>query len=326
MSECLLEIRDLKTYFRSDEGIVKAVDGVSLNVAEGATRGLVGESGCGKSVTALSVMRLIDPRQGFIAGGEILWKGRNLLTLSEKEMREIRGNDIAMVFQDPFASLNPVFTIGNQISEAIRLHQGGGRAQALTEAQRVLERVHMPSPSQRLQEYPHQISGGMQQRVMIAIALSCNPGLLIADEPTTALDVTIQAQILDLLKDIQADYGMALLLISHDLAVISEVADNVSVMYAGKVVEDGPTPDILSSPRHPYTRALLRSLPRLGAARHKLMVIEGNVPNPLEYPSGCRFHPRCEMVEAVCRVREPLLREIAPGHETACHYAERMNR
>jgi peptide/nickel transport system ATP-binding protein len=326
MSECLLEIRDLKTYFRSDEGIVKAVDGVSLNVAEGATRGLVGESGCGKSVTALSVMRLIEPRQGFIAGGEVLWKGRNLLNLSEKEMREIRGNDIAMVFQDPFASLNPVFTIGNQISEAIRLHQGVGRAKALTEAQRVLERVRMPSPSQRLQEYPHQISGGMQQRVMIAIALSCNPGLLIADEPTTALDVTIQAQILDLLKDIQADYGMALLLISHDLAVISEVADKVSVMYAGKVVEDGPTPDILSSPRHPYTRALLRSLPRLGAARHKLVVIEGNVPNPLEYPSGCRFHPRCEMVEAVCREREPLLREVAPGHEAACHFAERMNR
>jgi peptide/nickel transport system ATP-binding protein len=326
MSECLLEIRDLKTYFRSDEGIVKAVDGVSLNVADGATRGLVGESGCGKSVTALSVMQLIDPHQGFIAGGEILWKGRNVLNLSEKELREIRGNDIAMVFQDPFASLNPVFTIGNQISEAIRLHQGVGRAQAMTEAQRVLERVRIPSPSQRLQEYPHQISGGMQQRVMIAIALSCSPGLLIADEPTTALDVTIQAQILDLLKDIQADYGMALLLISHDLAVISEVADNVSVMYAGKIVEDGPTPDILSSPRHPYTRALLRSLPRLGAARHKLMVIEGTVPNPLEYPSGCRFHPRCEMVEAVCREREPLLRKIAPGHEAACHFAERMSR
>ncbi len=324
MPEPLLEVIDLKTHFHSDEGIIRAVDGVSLNIAKGETLGLVGESGCGKSVTALSIMRLIDKRQGSIAGGRILWKGKELLSLNGEEMQAIRGNDIAMVFQDPFASLNPVFTIGNQLSEAVMLHQGLGHRGAMDSSRRALQNVHIPSPSIRLREYPHQISGGMQQRVMIAMALSCNPSLLIADEPTTALDVTIQAQILDLLKEVQSEYGMALLLITHDLGVVSEIADRVAVMYAGKIFEEGRTDEILSSPRHPYTYALLRSLPRLGEKRGRLQVIRGNVPNPLDYPSGCRFHPRCWMAKRICSEREPILSELAENRKSACHFAEEM--
>ena len=320
----LLDVRDIETRFRTDEGVIKAADGVSLHVAEGKTLGLVGESGCGKSVTALSVLRLIDPRQGSISGGSIMWKGRDILGLSKREMRAIRGNEIAMIFQDPFASLNPVLTIGSQLAEVVRLHQGAGRREALLAARDALERVHIPSPGLRLNEYAHQVSGGMQQRVMIAMALSCSPRLLIADEPTTALDVTIQAQILDLLREIQADTGMALLLISHDLGVISEMADRISIMYAGKIVEEGPARELLESPRHPYTRALLRSIPRLGSRRHRLAVIRGTVPNPLEYPSGCRFHPRCDMVQGVCREKEPELKEIAVRHLSSCHFAEKI--
>jgi len=325
MAKALLEVVDLRTHFFSDEGIVRAVDGVSLSIGEGETLGLVGESACGKSATALSILRLIDPRQGEIVGGRVLWRGRDLRALPEKEMRSVRGNEIGMVFQDPFASLNPVFTIGNQIAESVRLHQGAGRREALSKSREALARVRIPSPEERLHEYPHQMSGGMQQRVMIAMALSCNPRLLIADEPTTALDVTIQAQILDLLEEIQKNSGMALLLISHDMGVISELADRIAIMYAGKIVEEGPARQLLASPGHPYTRALLRSVPRLGGARRaRLEVIRGSVPDPIEYPRGCRFHPRCDMAQPVCDEREPELSPLAPGHRAACHFAQRI--
>jgi oligopeptide/dipeptide ABC transporter ATP-binding protein len=325
MAKPLLEVVDLRTHFFSDEGVVRAVDGVSLSISEGETLGLVGESACGKSATALSILRLIDRRQGAVVGGRVRWRGRDLLTLSEREMRLVRGNEIGMVFQDSFASLNPVFTIGNQLSESVRIHQGAGRREALSKSREALARVRIPSPEMRLHEYPHQMSGGMQQRVMIAMSLLCNPRLLIADEPTTALDVTIQAQILDLLEEIQRSSGMALLLISHDLGVISELADRIAIMYAGKIVEEGPARQLLASPAHPYTRALLRSVPLLGGARRaRLEAIRGSVPNPTEYPLGCRFHPRCGMAQRVCVEREPELSQCTPGYRTACHFTERI--
>ncbi|MCX6355382.1 MAG: ABC transporter ATP-binding protein [Candidatus Aureabacteria bacterium] len=322
MKAPILEIKDLKTQFFSDEGIVRAVDGVSLSLGEGETLGLVGESACGKSTIALSIMRLVDPRQGRIAGGEILWRGRDLLALGERQMREIRGNEIAMIFQDPFASLNPVFPVGGQIAEAVRLHQGLGRRRAMGVAREALAQVRIPSPEVRVNEYPHQMSGGMQQRVMIAMALSCNPKLLIADEPTTALDVTIQAQILDMLKEIQERREMSLMLISHDLGVISEMADRMAIMYAGQIVEEGATADILRLPRHPYTRALLRSIPRLGARRTQLEAIGGGVPNPVAYPPGCRFHPRCSMARTECRKAMCELRGVGEGRRSSCIFSE----
>lgn len=324
MNARVLQVRELKTQFFSDEGLVRAVDGISFSVGEGETLGLVGESACGKTATALSILRLIDPRQGAIAGGRVLWKGRDLLSLTEQEMRRIRGNEIAMVFQDPFASLNPVYTIGDQVIEAVRLHQHRGRGQAVQVAREALARVRIPSPAMRMCEYPHQLSGGMQQRVMLAMALSCNPRLLIADEPTTALDVTIQAQILDLISEIQAGTGLALIVISHDLGVIAEVADLIAIMYAGKIVEEGSAGEVLRAPRHPYTRALLRSLPRLGARRERLTVIRGNVPNPLDYPRGCRFHPRCDMAQEMCRREEPALAQAGEGHRSACHFSAQV--
>ncbi len=325
MAKALLEVVDLRTHYFSDEGIVRAVDGVSLSIGEGETLGLVGESACGKSAAALSILRLIDQRQGAIADGRILWRGKDLRTFSEKEMRSVRGNEIGMVFQDPFASLNPVFTIGNQIAESVRLHQGAGRREAFAKSREALARVRIPSPEERIYEYPHQMSGGMQQRAMIAMALSCNPRLLIADEPTTALDVTIQAQILDLLKEIQNSCGMSLLLISHDMGVISELAARIAIMYAGKIVEEGPARRLLASPSHPYTRALMRSVPRLGETRRaRLAVIGGSVPNPINYPRGCRFHPRCDMAQSICDEREPELSTLAPGHRAACHFARRV--
>ena len=324
MSELLLELRDLKTHYNTDGGIIRAVDGVSLAVCASETVGLVGESACGKSATALSILGLIEPGQGEIAGGEVRWRGTDLRRLGAREMRRIRGREIAMIFQDPFASLNPVFTVGAQLCEAVRLHRGAGRREAFEIARGALARVRIPDPGARLREYPHQLSGGMQQRVMIAMALACSPRLLIADEPTTALDVTIQAQILDLLSEVQESTGMALLLISHDLGVISEIADRVGIMYAGKIVEEGPADALLSSPRHPYTRALLESIPRLGARRHRLKVIKGNVPDPLAFPRGCRFHPRCGLAELVCREQEPALRELGEGRRSACHFAERL--
>ncbi|MDD5556813.1 MAG: ABC transporter ATP-binding protein [bacterium] len=321
MGGTLLEVEDLVAVYHSDDGIVRAVDGVSLRLDEGETLGLVGESACGKSATALAIMRLIGPREGTIAGGRVRWRGTDLLGLTEREMRRIRGGEIAMVFQDPFASLTPVLTVGRQLAEAIMLHRGIGRAAAMREARDALARVHIPVPGECLREYPHQLSGGMQQRVMIAMGLSCRPRLLIADEPTTALDVTIQAQILALLEEVQRDSGMALLLISHDLGVVSRIAGRVAVMYAGRIVEEGPAGGLLDAPRHPYTRALLRSMPRLGERRGRLEAISGSVPDPLRYPPGCRFHPRCLMRREVCVEKEPRLDEVEPGRRSACHFA-----
>ncbi len=323
-AETVLDIRDLKTHFFGEEGIAKAVDGVSWSLKKGKTLALVGESGCGKSVTALSIMRLVPDPPGRIVGGEILFEGRDLRRLSEKQMQNIRGNRIAMIFQEPMTSLNPVYTVGNQIIEAIELHQNiRGRA-ARQLAVDMLRQVGIPAPEQRIDEYPHQMSGGMRQRVMIAMALSCDPTVLIADEPTTALDVTIQAQILDLLQDLQQKRDMSILLITHDLGVVAEVADEVCVMYASRLVERADVRELFDHPLHPYTQGLFRSIPRLGEEKTRLEVIPGNVPNPLYFPSGCKFHPRCPLGcnDPVCQSKDPELREVRPGHWVACWKAE----
>jgi len=318
----LIEVKDLRTSFFTPDGEVKAVDGVSLEIAEGKTLGLVGESGCGKSVTALSVMRLVPSPPGKVVGGEILYRGRDLLKLDGEAMRKIRGNEISMIFQEPMTSLNPVFTIGNQIGEAIRLHQGLGRKETRQKTIEMLRLVKIADPEQRIDDYPHQLSGGMRQRVMIAMALSCNPSLLIADEPTTALDVTIQAQILELMKELQQKLGMSLLLITHDLGVVAEQADEVAIMYAGKVVERAKAKEIFDRPLHPYTVGLLNSLP--GAGNHKkkrLDAIPGMVPSPLELPGGCRFRDRCPKAAGICAEAEPELAEKGKGHWVACYFA-----
>jgi oligopeptide/dipeptide ABC transporter ATP-binding protein len=292
----LLEVRNLRTHFPTRAGLVRAVDDVSFYLDKGELLGLVGESGCGKSVTALSVMRLIAP-PGLIVGGEIIFDGRNLLSLSDQEMRAIRGDDIAMIFQDPMTSLNPVFTVGEQIAEALRLHRKLSRKQARLAAIEAMKEVAIPDPARRVDDYPHQLSGGMRQRVMIAMALACDPKLLIADEPTTALDVTIQAQILELLNHLRETRELAILLITHDLGVVAEVADRVAVMYTGKIVEESPVRELFARPRHPYTEGLLRSVPKLTAGQvakaHRLETIEGVVPNPVHLPRGCHFAPRC---------------------------------
>ena len=312
----ILEVKGLKTSFFSEEGEVKAVDDVSFDVFKGKTLGIVGESGCGKSVTSLSIMRLIPNPPGRIVGGEILYKGRNLLRFSAEEMRKIRGNEISMIFQEPMTSLNPVFTIGNQICEAIRLHQKLSKADVRDKAVEMLKLVGIPSPEKRIDDYPHQLSGGMRQRVMIAMALSCNPQVLIADEPTTALDVTIQAQILDLLRELQAKVGMGLILITHDLGVVAEMAHEVVVMYAGRVVEQGSVQEIFKNPKMPYTRGLLNSIPTLSKdptgkiKKSRLETIPGIVPNLLHLPKGCRFQDRCSFVADGCRGVEPELRKI----------------
>jgi oligopeptide transport system ATP-binding protein len=321
MSEKLVEIRNLKTHFYTDDGISPAVDGVNLFIKRGETLGVVGESGCGKSVTSLSVMRLIPNPPGKIVDGEILFEGRDLLKLSESEMRKIRGNDISMIFQEPMTSLNPVYTIGDQIAEAITLHQGLNKKEALDKAVEMLRLVGIPLPDKRVREYPHQLSGGMRQRVMIAMALSCNPKLLIADEPTTALDVTIQAQILELMKKLKKDLGMAIMLITHDLGVVAEMAERVVVMYAGKVIEEGDVVSIFKHPLHPYTEGLLASIPRMDSNREKLHVIDGVVPNPLNLPTGCRFNPRCPYAIDKCRETQPALEQVAPGRYVACFLA-----
>jgi oligopeptide/dipeptide ABC transporter ATP-binding protein len=314
--ERILEIKNLRTSFYSDAGEVKAVDDVSFNVYKGKTLGIVGESGCGKSVTSLSIMRLIPNPPGRIVGGEILYKGRDLLKLDIAEMRAIRGNEISMIFQEPMTSLNPVFTIGNQICEAISLHQDLSRKEIQNKAVEMLKLVGIPAPEKRVHDYPHQLSGGMRQRVMIAMALSCNPQVLIADEPTTALDVTIQAQILDLLRDLQQKVGMALILITHDLGVVAEVADEVAVMYAGRVVEQGTVKEIFAQPKMPYTRGLLNSIPTLSkdptgkVKKKRLEAIPGIVPNLLHLPQGCRFQERCSYVIDACRAAEPNLRVV----------------
>ena len=320
--EPLLKIEGLKTYFYTEDGVARAVDGVSFHIRSGETLGLVGESGCGKSVTSLSIMRLIPDPPGRIGGGEIRFKDRDLLRLNEEEMRQVRGNDIAMIFQEPMTSLNPVFTCGYQIDEAVMLHQGLGRKAAREKTEEMLGRVGIPDPPQRSDEYPHQLSGGMRQRVMIAMALSCNPDLLIADEPTTALDVTIQAQILELLGQLQREFGMAVLMITHDLGVIAEVADRVAVMYAGKIVEQAEVGEIFASPLHPYTQGLLASIPKWTQERSRLHTIPGTVPDAVLFPSGCRFHPRCPQAEKICREREPDLLELEGGQLVACWMAE----
>ncbi len=317
----LLEIEQLQTFFHTEDGVAKAVDGVSLDIGRAETVALVGESGCGKSVTALSIMRLVPDPPGEIAGGEVLFEGRDLLKLSEREMRAVRGNDIAMIFQEPMTSLNPVFRVGWQIMEAIRLHQHLGRKDARTRAIEMLRQVGIPSPEVRVDEYPHQMSGGMRQRVMIAMSLSCDPALLIADEPTTALDVTIQAQILDLLRELQREREMSILLITHDLGVVAETAERVAVMYASKIVEHATADELFGNPLHPYTIGLFGALPKLDEKRGKLNVIPGMVPSPLRFPTGCKFHPRCSRAEARCAEQEPTLEEKQPGHFAACWFA-----
>jgi oligopeptide/dipeptide ABC transporter ATP-binding protein len=316
----LLEVKNLHTYFQTREGLVCAVEGVSFHLDQGELLGLVGESGCGKSMTALSIMRLISP-PGKIVAGEILFQGKNLLKLSNAQMRDVRGNDIAMIFQDPMTSLNPVFSVGEQIAEALRLHRGLSRKEARAAAIEAMREVSIPDPGLRADDYPHQLSGGMRQRVMIAMALACDPKLLIADEPTTALDVTIQAQILELMKELQKKIGMALLLITHDLGVVAEQADEVAIMYAGKIVERSNTRAIFTKPFHPYTVGLLNSLPRTGGAKRKrLDAIPGVVPSPLNLPSGCRFRDRCPRAADVCAQTEPKLVAKDPGHTVACHF------
>ncbi len=315
----LLEVRDLRTVFDTDDGEVQAVNGVSFDVGAGETLGVVGESGCGKSVTAFSILRLIPSPPGRIAGGQVLFRGRDLLSLDDEAMRRIRGNEISMVFQEPMTALNPVYTVGDQIMEAVRLHQKVGKREARRRAVEMLTKVGIPSPDQRVDEYPHQLSGGMRQRVMIAMALSCNPAVLIADEPTTALDVTIQAQILELLKSLQAELGMAMILITHDLGVIAETADRVAVMYAGKVVEYTDIRTLFAAPSHPYTIGLLESIPRMTERKERLSVIPGTVPPPTAFPPGCAFHPRCPFLDDVCRREEPALEPCGEGHEVRCH-------
>ncbi len=335
MMEKILEVKNLQTSFFTDRGEVKAVDNVSFDLYKGKTVGIVGESGCGKSVTSLSIMRLIPSPPGKIVGGEILYKGQNLLNLNMEQMRKIRGNEISMIFQEPMTSLNPVFTVGNQLIEAIRLHQDLSKKAALDKAVEMLKLVGIPAPDKRVNDYPHQLSGGMRQRVMIAMALSCNPNILIADEPTTALDVTIQAQILDLLRDLQQKMGMSIMLITHDLGVVAEMADEVVVMYAGKVAERGPVNEIFASPKHPYTQGLLNSIPILSkdpsgkVKKKRLEPIPGIVPNLLDLPRGCRFQERCKHVVQACREAEPELRVLKdePVHrEVRCIRAEEIAR
>ncbi len=343
-SKPLLEIIDLNVGFDVSRGMIRPVRDVSLTVFPGQTVAVVGESGCGKSVTAMSILRLIPEPPGRVLGGQVRFLGRDLLALPESAMRSVRGKDIAMIFQEPMTSLNPVYTIGDQIAEAVVLHQRVGSREAYRIAEKALSDVGISDPRRRLSEYPHQMSGGMRQRVMIAMALSCQPKLLIADEPTTALDVTIQAQILELLRKLQAETGMAILLITHDLGVVAENADVVAVMYASRVVEFATVDELFSHPKHPYTEGLLKSVPRLNDTRVRLDTISGSVPNPARFPSGCKFHPRCPRtrelaaaaapgevltihadgeaanVMAVCTREEPNLRVVEPGHWGACHF------
>ena len=318
----LLEVRDLRTEFATDEGRFAAVDGVSFTIDRGETVGLVGESGSGKSVTSLSILRLVPSPPGRIAGGQILFEGQDLLRLSEARMRRIRGNRIAMIFQEPMTSLNPVYPVGAQIAESLRLHQRLPRREAFARAVELLRLVGIPDPETRARQYPHQMSGGMRQRVMIAMAVSCNPQLLIADEPTTALDVTVQAQILDLMKSLRRRTGTAILLITHDLGVIADMADRVLVMYAGKIVEVAGVDELFARPLHPYTEGLLASLPQLHRRRQRLHVIPGQVPNPARLPGGCRFHPRCPHASDLCRRQEPQLRPAGAGRWVACWLRE----
>ncbi|WP_298925066.1 ABC transporter ATP-binding protein [uncultured Ramlibacter sp.] len=321
----LLEVDGLRTYFDTLAGTVRSVDGVSYTVHAGQTLGVVGESGCGKSVTALSILRLVPRPPGRFAGGAVRYRGIDLLKLSEKEMREIRGNRISMIFQEPMTSLNPVLTVGRQIAETVQVHQKVGRAEALQRAVEMLRVVQIPEPERRANEYPHQLSGGMRQRVMIALALACNPELLIADEPTTALDVTIQAQILDLLKRLQKEFGMGVVLITHDLGVVAESCDRVVVMYAGRKVEEADVQDLFDRPLHPYTRALMLAMPAMNTSSRRLAEIPGMVPAPHELGRGCAFAARCGHANERCRTQAPALTEQGAGHTVAC-FAVQENR
>jgi len=329
-SQTILQVDDLQTHFFTAVGTVRAVDGVSYDLKSGETLGVVGESGCGKSVSALSILRLVANPPGRIVGGAIRFEGKNLLELSEPEMERIRGNEISMIFQEPMTSLNPLFTIGRQVSEAIALHQGLSRKEAMDRAVEMLRRVYIPEPERRVHAYPHQMSGGMRQRVMIAMALSCNPKVLIADEPTTALDVTIQAQILDLMRELQETYGTAIVLITHDMGVVAENADRVVVMYAGRKVEEAPAAQLFDNPGHPYTKGLLGSIPHLdtaaqsNGARARLNEIKGMVPSLFDLPPGCSFAPRCGFATDRCRGEAPALEEQRPGHWVACWHADRL--
>ena len=314
----LLEVKDLKTYFYTDSGVAKAVDGVTFSLDKGKTLGIVGESGCGKSVTSLSIMRLVDPATGRNEGGSIVFDGQDLLTLPEKEMRKLRGNRISMIFQEPMTSLNPVFTIGDQISESLKLHKGLDKKAARDRAIELLELVGIPEAGKRVDEYPHQLSGGMRQRVMISMALSGDPELLIADEPTTALDVTIQAQILQLLKDLQEKLHMSIIIITHDLGVIAEMADEVAVMYAGDIVEKAPTRALFDDPKHPYTIGLMNSIPDINDHVSRLRTLEGLVPSLYDMPSGCRFAPRCQFCCPECEAHRINLTTLPDGRHVRC--------
>jgi peptide/nickel transport system ATP-binding protein/oligopeptide transport system ATP-binding protein len=319
MTDAILSVQNLKTYFYLDVGIARAVDDVSFEIEAGKTLALVGESGCGKSVTALSLLRLVPEPPGRIVGGKVLFEGADLLAFPQSQMQSIRGNDISMIFQEPMTSLNPVFRVGNQIAAAVMLHRGADKNQARQQAIDLLEQVDIPAPESRVDDYPHQMSGGMRQRVMIAMALACNPKLLIADEPTTALDVTIQAQILDLLKNLQKERGMAILLITHDLGIVADTADDVAVMYAGKIIEKAPVRDLFRGRQHPYTRGLFDSLPKIGHVGERLTTIEGQVPAATDFPEGCRFHPRCPHALERCRHDEPPLDSPkGDAHRSAC--------
>jgi peptide/nickel transport system ATP-binding protein len=321
MSEPLLDIRGLKTHFATDNGMVRAVDGVDITIGRGETVGVVGESGCGKTVTAMSVLKLIAMPPGRIVEGQILWQGRDLIPLENDELDEIRAKEIAMVFQEPMTSLNPVYTIGEQIAEVLRRHEKLGRRDAMDKTIEMLRLVQIPNPEKRVHDYPHQFSGGMRQRVMIAMALSCSPKLLIADEPTTALDVTIQAQILELLFDMKSRFGMAVMLITHAMGVVAETAQRVVVMYAGRVIEEAPVDELFANPRHPYTQGLIRSIPHIDRAattKKRLEAIPGTVPSLITPPPGCRFAPRCRFAMPACRLAVPPLLSIGGGHKVAC--------
>ena len=316
----LLEIRNLCTHFKTPHGTVRAVDDISLDIGTGEVLGIVGESGCGKSVLALSILQLLPMPPAFFAGGQIIFEGRDLIQATAEEVRRIRGNRISMIFQEPMSALNPVFTIGNQLSEVFRVHWSLGGSEALAKSVEMLGKVGVPAPHRRVREYPYQLSGGMRQRVMIAMALACRPALLIADEPTTALDVTIQAQILDLMGQLREELGTAIVIISHDLGVIAETAGRVTVMYTGQVMESTDTLSLFANPLHPYTRGLMHAIPSLvaGAAQTELYEIAGVVPSLLDLPAGCPFNPRCPQVDAICRKQKPALREVADGHRVAC--------
>ncbi len=323
-ADLILEVQGLKTYFFLDSGVVRAVDGVDLKLARRTTLGLVGESGCGKSVTAMSIMRLIQSPPGKIVEGRILLRRNghvvDIASLDPRgaEMREIRGGEIAMVFQEPMTSLNPLYTIGSQIAEAVQLHQKVGRREAMERALEMLRKVQIADPERRLHEYPHQLSGGMRQRVMIALALSCNPSILIADEPTTALDVTVQAQILDLMRELQEEFGSSIIMITHNLGVVSQMADYVAVMYLGRIVEYADVREVFHNPLHPYTSGLLKCVPVFGKRKKVLVPIEGTVPSPTEVIPGCAFAPRCPHVMSICSQERPVLKEVQPGHQVAC--------